>query len=173
MHFANRFSGICFIRCAADNVIREGKLTCCIFLWDLSTRTVSSIRKKPLIFEKKTEWFEREDVRRVIRNIDKTEVIDGECLRSPVFGTISPERLSTVCKATILMIMYDKYKVYATKCGDNCAPDILEIARTKDLTIVLHHIMRFPEPFEAIVTDSGVKVQTLGEFVDEFYKFRG
>lgn len=129
--------------------------------------------KETFDFRKKPEWFQREDVRRVIHNIDKTDVIDGECLRSPVFGTILPERLSTGCKATILMIMYDKYKVYATKCGDNCAPDILEIAKTKDLTIVLHHIMRFPEPFEAIVVESGARVKTLEEFVDEIYKFRG
>lgn len=129
--------------------------------------------KETFDYRKKPEWFERDDVRRVIRNIDKTEVIDGECLRSPVFGVISPERLSTGCKATILMIMYDKYKVYATKCGDNCAPDILAIAETKDLTIVLHHIMRFPEPFEAVVVESGVTVHTMGEFVDEFYKYRG
>lgn len=129
--------------------------------------------KETFDFRKKPEWFQREDVKRVILNVDKTEVIDGECLRSPVFGVISPERLSTGCKATILMIMYPQYKVYATKCGDNCALDILEIAKTRDITIVLHHIMRFPEPFDAVVVESGVSVHTLEEFVDEFYKFRG
>lgn len=129
--------------------------------------------KETFDFRKKQEWFQREDVRRVIRNIDKTEVVDGECLKSPILGIISPERLSTGCKAVILMIMYDNYKVYATKCGDNCASDILKIAETKDLTIVLHHIMRFPEPFRAVVVESGVEVRSLEEFVDEFYKFRG
>lgn len=31
----------------------------------------------------------------------------------------------------------------ASACGDNCAPWICKIAKSKDLTINLHHIMDF------------------------------
>ena len=123
-------------------------------------------------FRKKQEWFEREDVIRVIRNIDLTDVIEGECLRSPVLGVISPERLSTGCKAVILMIMYPQYKIYATKCGDNCSEDILKIASLEDRTIVLRHVMEFKEPFTATIVESGRVVNNMKEFINEFYKYR-
>ena len=128
--------------------------------------------KETFDYRKKPEWFAREDVRKFIMDIDKTEVIDGECLRSPILGVIAPERLSTGCKALILMMMYRQYKVYATRCGDNCAPDILDIASRQDLHIVLHHVMEFPEPFEAVVEESGVLVHSMEEFINEYYKFR-
>ena len=123
-------------------------------------------------FRKKQDWFKRDDVRRVIKNIDLTDVIDGECLRSPVLGVISPERLSTGCKAVILMIMYPQYKIYATKCGDNCSDDILKISSHEDRTIVLRHIMEFKEPFIATIVESGKVVHNMKEFIDEFYKYR-
>ena len=123
-------------------------------------------------YRKKQDWFEREDVRRVIKSIDLTEVIEGECLRSPVLGVIAPERLSTGCKAIILMIMYPQYKIYATKCGDNCSPEILRVADIEDRTIVLNHVMEFKEPFTAIIVESGIKVHSMKEFIDEFYKYR-
>jgi hypothetical protein len=124
-------------------------------------------------YRKKPEWFNRDDVKRIIKNIDKTEVIEDECLKSPVLGTIAPERLSTGCKAVILMLMYSgKRKVYATKCGDNCAPEILNLAKNMDISIVLHHVMEFPEPFEMTIEESGHVVTNMKDFISEFYKYK-
>lgn len=122
-------------------------------------------------YYKKPEWFDRDNVREVIAGIDKTTVVEGEFLRSPVLGAMSPDRLSTGCKAVILMILND-YKVYATRCGDNCSEYILKAAENKDITIVLHHVMKFKEPFEIYVCESGKTVRTMEEFINEFYTYR-
>ena len=54
----------------------------------------------------------------------------------------------------------------ASACGDNCAKWILEIAKHKDLTINLRHIMDFgDEDFEAKVLNTGDMVHGMGEFV--------
>lgn len=111
-------------------------------------------------------------VQRIIKNIDKTEVVQGEVLKSPVFGIKAPDRLSTGCKATILLETMPGINVYATRCGDNCVPDILEIASRKDITITLHHCMRFPEDqdINAYIFETGNTVHTFDEFVNEYYR---
>ena len=50
---------------------------------------------------KKKEWFNREDVKRIIKGIDNTIAVKDEYLESPIFGGMSPERLSCGCKAVI------------------------------------------------------------------------
>lgn len=122
---------------------------------------------------KKKEWFNREAVKRIIYNIDKTVAVKDEYLESPVFGGMAPERLSTGCKAVILMEVLENPNIYATKCGDNCVPDILEIAKRKDITITLHHCMKFPEFFEAFIIETGRTVHSRKEFVNEYYKING
>lgn len=122
---------------------------------------------------KSKDWFNRDDVKKIIKNIDLSIAVKDEYIESPVFGGMSPTKLSTGCKAVILMAVLEKPYIYATKCGDNCVPDILEIARNKDVHITLHHIMQFPESgFEAVIAESGKKVCTFGGFVDEYYRIR-
>lgn len=122
---------------------------------------------------KSKDWFNRDDVKKIIKNIDLSIAVKDEYIESPVFGGMSPTKLSTGCKAVILMAVLEKPYIYATKCGDNCVPDILEISRNKDVHITLHHIMQFPESgFEAVITESGKKVCTFGGFVDEYYRIR-
>ena len=120
---------------------------------------------------KKKEWFNRDDVKSVILRVDKTIAVKDEYLESPVFGGMSPDRLSGGCKALILMMVQDR-PVYATKCGDNCVPSILEIAQRKELYICLHHAMPFPDKFDAIMEDSGKAVSTRWDFLDEYYRLR-
>jgi|InofroStandDraft_1065614.scaffolds.fasta_scaffold04915_8 hypothetical protein len=122
---------------------------------------------------KSKDWFNRDDVKKIIKNIDLSIAVKDEYIESPVFGGMSPTKLSTGCKAVILMAVLEKPYIYATKCGDNCVPDILEISRNKDVHITLHHIMQFPESgFEAVIAESGKKVCTFGGFVDEYYRIR-
>lgn len=121
---------------------------------------------------KKKEWFEDQFVRKVIKEIDKSEVISGEYIESPVFGGMSPERLSSGTKALILMRCDPQYTVYATRCGDNCFPFIKELAEIQDVNIMLHHCPTVPEDFTATFVESGVKTKCRKEFVDEYYKIR-
>ena len=119
---------------------------------------------------KEKEWFNNPRVKEIIKNIDDTVVVKDEYLESPVFGGMSPERLSGGCKTVIMMEVLDDCSMFATKCGDNCAPEILKIAERKDLRITLHHPMRFPKKFDAYMMDTGVYVHSRLEFVEEFYR---
>lgn len=124
-------------------------------------------------FFKKKEWFDDPFVRKVIKEIDNSEVIKGEYIESPVWGGMSPERLSCGVKALILMRCVPKINVYATKCGDNCSPFILELAESQDVTITLRHYMKFDRDFTAIMMESGRKVCSLAEFIRESLWLQG
>ncbi len=118
-------------------------------------------------------WFTDPFVRLVIKEIDKSEVISDEYIKSPVFGGISPERLSSGTKALILMKMASQFTVYATRCGDNCLPFILQLAEEQDVTILLHHCPKFADNVHAFFVDTGKEVFSDHEFVEEYYKIRG
>lgn len=106
------------------------------------------------------EWLESDLARAIIRDIDSSEILSGECISSPVLGQIPPERLSGGTK-TLLLILNEPEKIFnASTCGDNCAKWILEIGRQKDITINLRHVMGFGKD-----TEFEIKVQNGGEIV--------
>ena len=121
---------------------------------------------------KQKDWFNSEEVKSIIKEIDKSDAIKDEYIESPVLGAISPSRLSCGCKAVILMSVLDNPHIYATKCGDNCGSKILEISSRKDVKITLHHYFKFPEPFAAKLLNFNNKVinsnQELSEALYEF-----
>ena len=113
---------------------------------------------------KKKDWFNRPDVKEVVKEIDNTIAVKDEYMESPIFGGMAPERLSSGCKAVILLYVNPLCNVYASRCGDNCAPAIVRLAEKTDVIITLHHMMVFPEEFEAIMLDKGVAVHSRREF---------
>jgi hypothetical protein len=122
--------------------------------------------------KKKRDWFNNVNVKKIIKGIDKSDAIKDEYIESPVLGAISPRNLSTGCKAVILLEVLDNPHVYGTKCGDNCVPYIMEIASRKDITLTLHHALRFPDNFEAYLIEADKIIHCWEEFVHEFYDFR-
>lgn len=89
------------------------------------------------------EWFDSDLAKQMVRDVDKSEVLSGECIQSPILGQIPPERLSGGVK-TLLLILNEPEKVFnASTCGDNCAKWILKIAEIRDITINLRHLMDF------------------------------
>lgn len=138
-------------------------------------KTKNVIRSVDYYFNshKKKEWFNDPFVKRIIKEIDNTIAVKDEYMESPVFGGMSPDRLSTGCKALILMYLTDEI-VFATRCGDNCALLLYEIAQKKDLHIMLNHCMPFPPdfPLHAIFVDSGKEVFTNFDYVVEFVRLR-
>ena len=91
----------------------------------------------------KDDWITRSLSKDIIRSVDKSEVIDEKTIFSPVFGNMSPKKLSGGVK-TLLLIAYDKSKVFnASTCGDNCAEWILKIAKDRKVVINLRHLMDF------------------------------
>lgn len=103
----------------------------------------------------------------MIKDIDKSDVLSGECINSPVLGQIPPERLSGGVK-TLLLILNEPDKIFnASTCGDNCAKWLLEIGRQKDVTINLRHMMGFGKEteFNIKIKNNGKIVQSMKELI--------
>ena len=107
-----------------------------------------------------SEWLESELAKKMIQDVDDSEVLGGECIKSPVLGQIPPGRLSGGVKTLLLMLNEPDRIFNASTCGDNCAKWILEIAKQKDLTINLRHMMNFGKD-----TDFEIKIKNGGEVV--------
>lgn len=111
------------------------------------------------------QWLEDDFAKRVIEKVDKSKVLDTHLIKSPVLGLIPPVMLSGGTK-TLLLIKNNPDLVFnASTCGDNCARFILELARQRDVTINLRHIMRFGKRFKATVLNDGVVVDNMEQLI--------
>lgn len=111
------------------------------------------------------QWLEDDFAKRVIEKVDKSQVLDAHLIKSPVLGLIPPVMLSGGTK-TLLLIKNNPDLVFnASTCGDNCARFILELARQRDVTINLRHIMRFGKRFKATVLNDGVVVDNMEQLI--------
>lgn len=111
------------------------------------------------------QWLCDDFAKRVIKGVDKSEVLDTHLIKSPVLGLIPPVMLSGGTK-TLLLIKNNPDMVFnASTCGDNCAKYILEIARQQDITINLRHIMRFGRRFQARVLNDDVIVDNMEQLI--------
>lgn len=112
------------------------------------------------------EWITDELSRAMIVDVDKSVVCGPRMIESPVLGMIGPKELSGGVKTLILMAFDDTGVWFnASACGDNCADWILKIAREKDLTITLHHIMKF------VNLNQKVKILNTDEIVSDFKNY--
>ena len=110
------------------------------------------------------EWFTDPVAKKIIKAIDKSEVIDRKLIESKVLGRIPPTDLSGGTKTLLLMLNCPDVVFNASTCGDNCAPWILKIAKTRDITINLHHIMDFGDgEFEIEILNCGKMVHNMDE----------
>lgn len=111
-------------------------------------------------------WLLDDFAKRVIKGVDGSDVIDSQLIKSPVLGMIPPTDLSGGTK-TLLLIKNCPEKVFnASTCGDNCAKYILELAKDKDVTINLRHIMNFGKAkFVAEILNDGMIVSNMDEML--------
>ena len=119
------------------------------------------------------EWIESELAKKMIKDVDDSDVLSGECINSPVLGQIPPERLSGGVK-TLLLMLNEPDKIFnASTCGDNCAKWILEIGKRKDLTINLRHMMSFGHEteFEIKIANGGEIVHSMRELIPVASKY--
>jgi len=111
------------------------------------------------------EWLCDDFAKKVIKGVDKSEVLDTHLIKSPVLGLIPPTLLSGGTKTLLLVKNCPDLVFNASTCGDNCAKYILEIARKQDVTINLRHIMRFGKKLHAKILNDGVIVESMAELV--------
>ena len=113
-------------------------------------------------------WITEPIVRDIIKDVDKSEVIDSNLIESPVLGKISPLALSGGTK-TLILIINDKEKIFnASTCGNNCAKWLLKISENEDVTINLRHLMDFGAGrFNIKVLNTEKIVHNMSELLDE------
>ncbi len=120
----------------------------------------------------KDRWITSDLSREMIKNVDKSEVIDANAINSSIFGIMSPTGLSGGVK-TLILINYDSSHVFnASNCGDNCAKWLLKIAENKKVVINLRHLMDFGDgEFKIRVLNTGRIVKNMEELVHEAAEF--
>ena len=119
------------------------------------------------------EWITDPRSVKMIKDIDKSDVLGARVIDSPVLGSISVKELSGGVKTLMLMLFDKSGKIFnASACGDNCARWIFEISRNNDLTINLHHIMDFSscEFFSAYIINTQKQVNSYNEYLDEAFR---
>lgn len=114
------------------------------------------------------EWITSEISKKMIKDIDRSEVKNSNIIESPFLGLISPEHLSGGVKTLILMQNDKKHIFNASACGNNCAQWILKLAKQKDITIRLGYIMDFGRSsFDIYIVNTGKIVHTMLELDEE------
>ncbi len=113
-------------------------------------------------------WLSEELTRQMILDIDKSVVLSDGAIDSPVLGIIPPTGLSGGVK-TLILIDHITDKIFnASNCGNNCASWLLKIAKSKDITINLRHIMNFGnDDFEIKIQNNGKIVHNMSEMLAE------
>ena len=112
-------------------------------------------------------WLVKDLSKEIIKAVDKSEVIGPNLIQSPVFGAMSPDRLSGGTKTLILIDNDDEHIFNATHCGNNCAPYLLKIAENKDVTVTLEYIMDFGTDFEIKILNTGNVVNNFDDYSRE------
>ncbi|MCR5777918.1 MAG: DUF4869 domain-containing protein [Lachnospiraceae bacterium] len=119
------------------------------------------------------EWITDELSVKMIKDVDKSEVLGARVIDSPVLGSISPRELSGGVK-TLINIYKQPDRIFnASACGDNCAKWLLVIGDMMDVTINLRHIMDFGEDdfnirvlnTDQIIHNMDEMIMVAGEFV--------
>jgi len=111
-------------------------------------------------------WITEPMARDMILDVDKSVVLDGAVIESPVMGKIAPVGLSGGVK-TLILIRNEPEKVFnASTCGDNCAKWILKLASCQDITINLRHLMDFgTDVFDIRILNTNQLVHSMKELV--------
>ncbi len=110
------------------------------------------------------DWFDSDLAKEIIKGIDKSEYIGGECIKSPVLGMIPPSMLSGGCKSCLLLLNEPEHVVCGESFGDNCFPWLSKIGEKHDITITLHHFFRSTDiGIVARIINDGRVVHSLGE----------
>ena len=123
----------------------------------------------PALFFKNSysdDWITDELSKKMIRDVDKSEVIGPRIIDSPVLGGITPRELSGGVKTLICIYKRPDRVFNASACGDNCAKWLLEIGKRQDVTINLRHLMDFGEKeFSIKVLNSDQTVHNMDELL--------
>ena len=111
-------------------------------------------------------WIVDPFVKEMIRDVDRSTVLDSGVIDSPVLGKIPPLGLSGGVK-TLILVKFEADKIFnASTCGDNCAKWLLKITQEEERTINLRQLMDFgPGPFTIRILNTNQVVHSMKELV--------
>ena len=116
-------------------------------------------------YDYEDDWITDPFVKKMVKDVDKSIVLDSGVIDSPVLGKIPPTGLSGGVK-TLILVKFEKDKIFnASTCGDNCAKWLLKIAENKDIYIRLLHNMNFGKEFEINVINTNQIVHSMPELI--------
>jgi hypothetical protein len=110
-------------------------------------------------------WFDRDNLlkpfaKKVIKEIDKSEVLSKYNILSPVFGSMPTQMLSGGTK-TLLLIKYNNAVVNLEHLGENCYQFLVDISREQDVLICVEGVNDLFNDTD--VTE--IKVENTGEVI--------
>lgn len=127
-----------------------------------------------------TFWFDYQggadyitgDVERaIIADIDKGEVINRNMIDFPVFGCMSPDKLSGTSKTLILANNEPGIYVNGDFVGNNGYRWILSLAEDKDIYLHATCLMHFQCDFKAHIINDDSYISSWKEFLDKGVDF--
>ena len=126
-----------------------------------------SIYNTSLYFDNtyENDWITSDFAKEIIKDIDKSTVLSGNCIQSEVLGQIPPTQLSGGTKTLLLIYNVPEEVFNASTCGDNCIKWILKIAEEKDIIINVRHFINFGENFNIRVLNNNAIVHSMKELL--------
>ena len=122
-------------------------------------------------------WITSDLSVKMIKDVDKSEVVSANLIESPILGPIPSVQLSHGVK-TLILIANDKTHIFnASPCGNNCAKWIFEIARIeaqhhRKVVINLRHMMDFGDgKFKIKVLNNNRIVTNMIELMEAGYGY--
>ncbi len=118
------------------------------------------------------DWLD-DWAKRVVREVDKSELISAELVKSPVLGPITIRDISHGSKALIMMKSDKTVISNANSCGDNCASLLAELSLSHDFSIYLAYPMDFGNcKFDMVIARTGTFCTCKEEFEKEYLLWR-
>lgn len=121
--------------------------------------------------EYEDDWFKDEYVKKLIKEVDDTDVLADGTLHNKYLGGIVKSQLSSGVKGLILLYKTD-CKINGDRLGDNCWKYVMEIAKNKDIYIIIKHIPEFPDDFEAYLENYD-KIVDRTEYIYSYVRLVG
>lgn len=114
-------------------------------------------------------WTDNEWAKRVIKEIDDTDLITPTVISSKWLGTTSIESISGGAKSLIMANATERLVFNGNNFGDNCFPLLLELSKTKDIMIDLyyHPIFKWVDDVEVCSINTGNVMRNYDEFMRE------
>lgn len=135
-----------------------------IFYGDMPEAIYNTVPYFKFNYEK--DWITEPRIAEMINDMDGSTVLENGAIDSPILGVIAPADLSRGIKTLILIDKVPEKVFNASNCGDNCSHWLLEIAKDKDVTVNLRHIMKFKdEPFKIRILNDDVVVTNMKDLI--------